>query len=445
MTKTGYDNLVGEVADYKQGFQPKKPEETPDFPFELKVHITRGEGHAKAFAELLGKRLSSDRRKFVYQDARRVKPENATFIEKRANPIQKSMNHLTRTEARHWKNTVEFSQTGFIPYITFTLIFKSREQLALFAKRVGQKITLNTPSINFPKKNTRVWKYHWVSKFEDCNPRYPVYIVSKGRADSRLTSNAFERYNIPYYIVIEPQDYDAYSSVIDEEKILVLPYSNHGNGPGEARNWCWDHSMKNGFKRHWVCDDNIKEFHRLHNGRRHAIADGGMFRVIEEFVDRYKNVPVAGPQYRFHALEGASYPPFVLNTRIYSVLLIENSSPHRWRGRYNEDTIMCLDALKAGQTTMLFNCLLQDKIVTQALKGGNTAEFYADEGTYNKSLMLQAVHPDVAEVKWKYGRWHHEVNYKPFKDNQLQFIDGYDPKDNRAETDLFAFERVRVK
>ena len=445
MTDTRYDNLVGEVADYTQGFQPKKPEQTPDFPFELKVHITRGEGHAKAFAERLGKRLSSDRRKFVYQDARQVKPENATFIEKRVNPIQKSMNHLTRTEAKHWKNTVEFSQTGFIPYITFTLIFKSREQLALFAKRVGQKITLNTPSINFPKKNSRVWKYHWVSKFEDCNPKYPVYIVSKGRADSRLTSNAFERYNIPYYIVIEPQDYDAYSSVIDEEKILVLPYSNHGNGPGEARNWCWDHSMKNGFKRHWVCDDNIKEFHRLHNGRRHAIADGGMFRVIEEFVDRYKNVPVAGPQYRFHALEGASYPPFVLNTRIYSVLLIENSSPHRWRGRYNEDTIMCLDALKAGQTTMLFNCLLQDKIVTQALKGGNTSEFYADEGTYNKSLMLQAVHPDVAEVKWKYGRWHHEVNYKPFKDNQLQFVDGYDPQDNRSETDLFAFERVRVK
>jgi len=444
MTDTSYDNLVGEVADYKQGFQPKKPEQTPDFPLELKVHITRGEGHAKAFAELIGKRLSSDRRKFVYQDGRRVKPENATFIEKRANPIKKSMNHLSRTEARHWKNTVEFSQTGFIPYITFTLIFKSKQQLALFAKRVRQKITLDTPSINFPKKPERKWKYHWVSKFEDCNPKYPVYIVSKGRADSRLTSNAFERYNIPYYIVIEPQDYDAYSSVIDEEKILVLPFSNHGNGPGVARNWCWDHSMKNGFKRHWVCDDNISEFHRLHNGRRHPIADGGMFRVIEEFVDRYKNVPIAGPQYRFHALEGASYPPFVLNTRIYSVLLIENSSPHRWRGRYNEDTIMCLDALKAGQTTMLFNCLLQDKSGTQNQKGGNTAEFYADEGTYNKSLMLQAVHPDVAKVKWRFGRWHHEVNYKPFKDNQLQFVDGYDPKDNRSETDLFAFERVRV-
>jgi hypothetical protein len=239
MTDTSYDNLVVAVSDYEIGFQPKKPEQTPDFPFELKVHITRGEGHARAFAELIGKRLSSDRKKFVYQDRRRVKPENATFVEKRANPIKKSMNHLTRTEARHWKNTAEFSQTGFIPYITFTLIFRKREQLALFAKRVKQKITLNTPSINFPAKRPRAWKYHWVSKWDDCNPKYPVYIVSKGRADSRLTANAFERYSIPYFIVIEPQDYDAYASVIDEEKILVLPFSNHGDGPGRARNWEW--------------------------------------------------------------------------------------------------------------------------------------------------------------------------------------------------------------
>ena len=94
---------------------------------------------------------------------------------------------------------------------------------------------------------------------------------------------------------------------------------------------------------------------------------------------------------------------------------------------------------------MLFNCLLQDKVVTQALKGGNTAEFYSGEGTYNKSLMLQAVHPDIAEVKWKFGRWHHEVNYKPFKDNKLIFVDGYSSKHNRTETDKFQFERVRVR
>ena len=81
-----------------------------------------------------------------------------------------------------------------------------------------------------------------------------------------------------------PQDFDEYACVIDEEKILVLPFSNHGDGPGRARNWCWDHSMENGFKRHWVFDDNIRDFRRLHRQRRHPIGDGGMFRIIEDML-----------------------------------------------------------------------------------------------------------------------------------------------------------------
>lgn len=438
-----YDNLVAGVANYEQGFQPQKPERAPDFAFELKVHIWRA-GEAQRFARTIRINLSSDRKKFVYRDSHQVQSEQAVFKEKRANPLVKRTTHLSREESRHWRNTIDFSQTAFVPYITFTIVFEAREQLAAFARLVGQKITLNTSSISFPKKRDRVWKYKWVSQWSDCNPKYPVYIVSKGRADSRLTANTFERCGIPYFIAVEPQDYDDYACLIDEKKILVLPFSNHGDGPGRARNWCWDHSVSLGYKRHWVCDDNIDGFMRLHRGRRHPIGDGGLFRVIEEFVDRYRNVPIAGPQYRFHALETESYAPFILNTRIYSCLLIENSCKHRWRGRYNEDTILSLDVLKDGDCTMLFNCLLQNKIVTQALKGGNTDEFYQVEGTFNKSLMLQAAHPDVARVVWKYNRWHHEVNYKPFKSNQLKFVEGYDPRDNLHETSKFQLERVKV-
>ncbi len=93
---------------------------------------------------------------------------------------------------------------------------------------------------------------------------------------------------------------------------------------------------------------------------------------------------------------------------------------------------------------MLFNNLLQNKIVTQAMKGGNTDEFYASEGTYKKSLMLEAAHPDVSKVKWKYNRWHHEVDYTAFKANTLKFVDDYSPRTNIAETDKFAMERVKV-
>ena len=29
--------------------------------------------------------------------------------------------------------------------------------------------------------------------------------------------------------------------------------------------------------------------------------------------------------------------------------------------------------------------------------------------------MLEDMHPDVAKVVWKFNRWHHHVDYRPFK------------------------------
>lgn len=75
--------------------------------------------------------------------------------------------------------------------------------------------------------------------------------------------------------------------------------------------------------------------------------------------------------------------------------------------------------LKAGWATIQFNAFLQGKITTQQLGGGNTAEFYAHEGTMAKSRMQVAMHPDVSELVWKFGRWHHHVDYSPFKNNPL--------------------------
>ena len=38
------------------------------------------------------------------------------------------------------------------------------------------------------------------------NPRYPVYIISKGRHESIQTSRSLARMKVPHYIAIEPQD-----------------------------------------------------------------------------------------------------------------------------------------------------------------------------------------------------------------------------------------------
>lgn len=265
------------------------------------------------------------------------------------------------------------------------------------------------------------------------NPKYPIYIVSKGRWDTRLTSKALESMKVPYYIVVEANEYEQYTSVISKDKILILDLKyqqeyetcddlgdSKSKGPGAARNFCWDNAIKNGFAWHWVMDDNIDGFVRLNYNRKIKVESGSIFLASEDFVERYENIAIAGFNYRFFGGgQRSACPPFILNTRIYSCLLIRNDIPYRWRGRYNEDTDLSLRVLKDGWCTVEFNAFLQNKLRTQMLKGGNTEVFYSKEGTLPKSQMIEDLHPDVARVVWKFQRWHHYVDYSPFKKNKL--------------------------
>lgn len=249
---------------------------------------------------------------------------------------------------------------------------------------------------------------------EEFTTRYPIYIISKGRWDSRYTSKALENMGVPYYIAVEPQEYDKYAAVIDPKKVLKLPFSNHGKGSGPARNWCWEHSQANGFARHWLMDDNMAEFWRFHNNKRYRVDKGSaIFRAAEDFVDRYENVALAGFQYKFFCVDDYPYPPYILNTRIMSCFLIDNACPVKWRGKYNEDVDLSIRVLKEGLTTMLFYSFLCGKLRTGTVKGGNTSEIYnnyQEDASLKKSQMLKEMHPECVTLIERYGRTHHHVD-----------------------------------
>lgn len=271
------------------------------------------------------------------------------------------------------------------------------------------------------------------------NPTAPVYVVSKGRWESRLTSKRLTQLRVPHHIVVEADERDRYAAVVDPAWVTLLTLDpaykaaydvcdglglSKSPGPGPARNFAWDHAIAAGADYHWVMDDNIGGFYRLNHNLKTPVADGTVLRVMERFVERYANVAMAGPNYFMFAPRKTVQPPFVANTRIYSCNLIRNDVPFRWRGRYNEDTDLSLRMLKADWCTVQFNAFLQEKVTTQTLGGGNTAEFYAAEGTMPKSRMLADLHPDVAEVVWRFGRWHHLVNYDPFRGLRLRRREG---------------------
>ena len=266
-------------------------------------------------------------------------------------------------------------------------------------------------------------------------PQFPIYIPSKGRYDKRLTSDALTELGLSHYIIVEEQEYGAYKEATEGNKLVTLLVldkkyqdeyetcddlgTSKSKGPGAARNFAWDHSIQNGFTWHWVMDDNIRCFYRSHNNRQIIVSHGAIFKAMEDFCLRYENVAMGGPNYFMFVPRKQKVPPFVMNTRIYSCNLIRNDVPYRWRGRYNEDTDLSLRMLKDRWCTIQFNAFLQLKTTTQKMKGGNTDEFYAKEGTVPKSTMLVLLHPDVARMVFKFGRWHHYVDYSPYKNNQL--------------------------
>lgn len=252
--------------------------------------------------------------------------------------------------------------------------------------------------------------------------KYPVYIISKGRWDSRLTVKALEKINIPYHIVIEPQERDQYAEVIDPNKILALPFSNLGQGSIPARNWVWEHAISTGVDRHWILDDNIRWFVRLNRNTYYKVSDDKIFLACEDFSDRYTNVALSGMDYRWFVKRKFKRDSFSLNTRIYSCILIKNDIPYRWRGRYNEDTDLSLRVLKDGWCTILFHAFLAEKQTTMSMKGGNTESLYKLDNADGRLLMAQSLqrqHPDVVKIVRKWGRWQHQVDYRPFKNNKL--------------------------
>lgn len=253
--------------------------------------------------------------------------------------------------------------------------------------------------------------------------RYPVYVPSKGRHGSCLTMRALARVGVPHKVVVEEQEHDLYAAALGTDRdIVVLPHRD--KGLVATRNWIWDHAEASGVERFWTMDDNIKGFYRLNRNLKVPVADGTFLAVMEDFTDRYVNVPISGMNYFMFASRKTVMPPFYLNTRVYSNMLIKSAARDR-RGRrfrnegfYNDDTDLCLRVLKDGWCTILFNAFLIEKSVTMTVKGGMTP-FYQGDGRWKMADELRRKHQDVAKVTRKWGRWQHHVDYRPFAGNRL--------------------------
>ena len=256
--------------------------------------------------------------------------------------------------------------------------------------------------------------------------KYPIYIPSKGRAGISGTAAYFKRIGIPFTLIVEEAERDLYTAHYGAEVVRVLPRSfqesydpldGYGEefplGSGPSRNYAWTLAEETGAKWHWVVDDNIPVLYRLRKDSAVPIKNGPAYmHDAERYITQFRNVGMGGPQnFAFVTLRHQDVKYAVPNTRIYSFNLIRTSLPYRWRGRYNEDTILSLDLLTNRWATLLLYFLLMQKEETRKVAGGNTEHLYRT-GTGPKSRLLARVYPKFVKVGYRFGRIHHYIDYK---------------------------------
>ena len=270
--------------------------------------------------------------------------------------------------------------------------------------------------------------------------RWPIYVLSKGRAGKSSTIPHLESMGCRFRIVVEDGEAAEYASTYPDADLLVIdprhsaeydPLDGHGRklplGSGPARNAAWEHAAGAGAAKHWIVDDNIYGWGvyipRGSGNRKKIVRDASAFTYIERFVDGYSNIALAAHQYAYFFAPrdgGKPVPPVIWNTRVMSSILVMTSLPFRWSGRYNEDVILSIEALRRGWCTMLHQGVLADKASRANQpnqKGGNTDTVYR-AGSAPKTALLHRLYPNMVKRVRIYGRSRHRVDFGDLRRNR---------------------------
>jgi hypothetical protein len=321
----------------------------------------------------------------------------------------------------YWWGMPHFSMNECRPQHSIVVNFLTVDDVKEFARITGIPVTTQSDSAWFPHQRPITGRFEY--RGPKTPSRYPICIPSKGRAQLETTSKQLDILGVTdYRFFVEETEAREYIARLGEQRVVVMPFHDLGQGSIPARNFIWEWAVARAVKRHWTVDDNISAFARCDENRRLNVRGGGFFRAMEDFVDRFENVAMAGPHHKGFVLDrDPGISPYLLNSRVYSCILLDTTLPDRWRGRYNEDTDLSLRLLKQGWVTLLFRSLLMDKGDTvgsknsRPLPGGNTTHVYNQNDHRRRfAESLRDQHPDCVEVVWKFNRWHHQVDYSRF-------------------------------
>lgn len=226
--------------------------------------------------------------------------------------------------------------------------------------------------------------------------KYPIYVLSKGRADSAKSMDNFEQAGLNPTVFVEAEEEHAYRE--HYKNVVVIPKS--GQGVSYVRNYIKDYSITQGDSWHWQVDDNILDFRIRLNNKNVKHSCRNILAIAEHITDQYENIGIAGLTHVAFAFSKKNHVS--INRQTYSCVLVNNSVPIKWTPDLPEDTDYSLQVLTRGLCTLSFNKLLINKEVTKEGNGGNDNSY---EWRLARAKLLQEKWP-IANFKYthQYGR-----------------------------------------
>lgn len=199
---------------------------------------------------------------------------------------------------------------------------------------------------------------------------YPVFVPSRHRADIATTPDLLAASGVPYHLVVEPHDADAYVERYGAERVLVM--DKNDQGIAYARNWLMDRARAAGMEYVWQLDDDMRRFGVRRNGKRVMIPARAALAYMELLVDSFDNIGGANVMNGAYAFSYDNKPALSTNGMVYCVQLLRTNVAPRFRGHLMDDTDYSMQLLTQGYCTLVSRRVVHEQPSTSVQAGGCT-------------------------------------------------------------------------
>ena len=241
---------------------------------------------------------------------------------------------------------------------------------------------------------------------------YPVFILSRGRADIAKTPALLDEARIPYTLVVEPHEEAAYADAFPHAERLVLRDSDRGIA--YARQYLLDFARRETFACYWQLDDNLHGFFRCGDGKSQKVTARAALSALEGLADGYEHLALVAADYQQFAFRAKTL--FSVNARAYACVLTRTDTGIDYRppAEMKEDVDFTLQHLAAGWNTLLVHEWAMDKTPMGKNKKGGLVEKYRAGLHEDAARWIVAQWAAYAELKSKPGGVDALVHWKRF-------------------------------